>query len=232
MSAALINSEDPSYLEWIKRSVLYDQKTKLLKKDPFAADLQEAQSALENATLKLLRSKVGLEIDKVLRVERENPHPDFGPYIFYELDGLLRPKGNPMVFCEIKHSLSRSQSLKAARKQLRKRLIEGKQFCNESFGIAVCFQLSSIEDRPTGLNHISFDELITLFHQRQPPEEIISVSVQDTTLIKALEAEGFKGERLMSNLLKAKQLLDDPTLVVTNSDDDFSNSLGDAFDQL
>ena len=232
MSVDIVSSDDPSYLRWIERSILHEKNVaRSSKKDPFAADFQQARRALEDATLELLRCRVSLEIDRVLRVERPRPHPRFGAYDFHELDGVLRVDDNSVLFCEIKHATSPLAALKAARKQLRKRLTESQGRWNESFGIAVCFQLSSIEYRETSLNHVPFDEFIQLFRQRQPPGTVISVSVQDATLRQALDDGGLKGQELLSELLKVKRLSDDPTLAIEESSDRFSNSLGNAFDQ-
>ncbi|MCS1408790.1 MAG: hypothetical protein M2R45_01967 [Verrucomicrobia subdivision 3 bacterium] len=118
----LVTKNDPAYLEWVSRW----KKRRLAsclreKRDPFAADYQTICLEAEAATLRLFSRLFGIEPNLVLKV-LQNRSSVLGLHEFLEIDFVKLNGGTPILFGELKFSISPKRAVSAARKQLQRRI--------------------------------------------------------------------------------------------------------------
>lgn len=234
LTVEIVSADNTSYLEWIERCIRFEKELETKpQKDPVAADYNESMRELEAATLLLLGKSFGVQIGCVLKVARWKAHYRLGPYDFHQLDALTWSGGAP-VFCEVKHTFTPRQALQAARKQVRKRVGLASEKWSECRGVVLCFHLSN-EDEANGTppdRYRPLEDLGKLLATKERDGDIPCILVAGTELRLLLDRHGLDGTALMSNLAKAKGLLDSAANWKGSAFSPLPNSFGDAMDRV
>ena len=228
----IVSAEDKSYSGWIERCIRFEKDIQTHSdKDPLASDYNRKLRSLEAATLRLLGLLFGLQTDHVLKVSRAHPHLRLGPYDFHQLDALSL-SGDTVVFCEVKHTFSLREAVRAARRQLRKRISLASLRWKECRGVALCFHLSEQIDALKTYPYGSFERLGEVLASPQPDHDTPSVVVAGTDLRIYLDEHGFNGAALMGEMMESKRLLDDPTASTGAEPTPIRNSFGAAMERF
>lgn len=230
----LVPENDLSYRAWASRLKKFrDHYRPPSKRDPFASDHQKICRKIEATTLRYFATLLGVESNLILKVSR---FPGSKTLQFLEIDFVKLEKTTPVLFGELKFSVSPSRAKREALKQLRKRINLAKARWPKVYGVSVCYHL-------VGFSDCANCPEVMLPQQRLPSaiEECLCSSTSISTFdldISGLFNELIDREWVSNTLLQdfkeafshMKSPIQSPFF--SNKLSKGINSLGDAFDNL
>ncbi len=230
-SVELLHRSDNRYGRFVTASMKFDaDRDRGQIKDPLAGDHQVNLQILEDATLKWLSRYEDIFTDSVLLSPSETT-PWGGPQ-FYELDFIGGTVTSPILFGEIKHSISARSALQAARKQLRKRMTLGASRWPGVAGMAICFDMAwgdSMLDRVSP-SLLRMEEVCKILSARPNQNEIISIIGDGSELVARLVSDGMLDSSFPEKISDSFRLMKNPLNKLERSSPGFS--LGNAFNRL
>ena len=230
----LVQRNDPSYRAWISRLKKFrDHYRPSSKRDPFASDHQKICRQIEAMTLRYFATLLDAESNLILKVSR---FPGAKTLQFLEIDFVKLERTTPVLFGELKFSVSPTRAKKESLKQLRKRINLAKARWPKVYGVAVCYHL-------VGFSDCANCPEAMLPQQRLPSaiEECLRSSTSISTFdldVSGLFNELIDREWISNTLLQdfkeafshMKFPIQSPFF--SNKSSKEINSLGDAFDNL
>jgi hypothetical protein len=195
-----------------------------------AGEHQENLRILEVATLDWMSKCEDILIDSVLLSPSETTI--WGGPQFYELDFISGTLTSPVLFGELKHSISATRALKAARKQLRKRMTLGASRWPGLAGMAICFEMSWEASTLSGVSRslLRLEEICEALTAHPNQNEMISLAGDGSELLERLVSDGILDSSFPERISDSFRLMMNPLNSVGRSSPGFS--LGDAFSRL
>jgi hypothetical protein len=198
-------------------------------KDSFSGEHQQNMRMLEAATLSWFATFESVAIGMVL-ISKRNEHSVFGMYDCLETDFVLGAQDSPELFGELKISISPEDALKAARKQLRKRIAIGSRRWPHIAGVAICFSLDWGTGKLwTGTVH-QIHEIEGALNYRQSDNGLVCFVFGGSELMSLLVSKGFLDPTFPEQVLNSFRLMNNPTSCLPAEVADFSMS--NAFGQI
>ena len=109
-----------------------------------------------------------------------------------ETGGERGPPTSPVLFGELKHSISATRALKAARKQLRRRMTLGASRLPGLAGMAICFEMSWEAGTLSGVSRslLRLEEICEALTAHPNQNEMISLAGDGSELLERLVSDG------------------------------------------
>jgi hypothetical protein len=235
-SICLVNKQDPSYRDFNARVMRVEaEKNRLRLKDPFAADHYKVRHDLETATFQLFATNHDVQTGLILKAPRLVPS-NFGIFEFLEVDFVCFHEATPVVFGELKFSITPDKAKRSAYEQVARRLYLANQRWPKARGMVVCYSTSSFMDQgvelPGAESEVSFFDALS---EALDSSEFISVyDLKFKSLCEDLLAMGTIDEALLRRFRitfdEMRSPLQSPFSPLRPNNG--FNSLGNAFNNL
>lgn len=226
----IINSDDPSFLEWKKREKRSsDAFLGKRKRDYFAAKHDKNCQLFEEMTLKLLSLKYSVITDKILKISKPGRRRGHSRFQFLELDFIKYDLEGIPLFGEIKHSTSPKQAMKVARRQIRQRWKGVESQWPNGSGIVICYFMSCLSQDDTPPTSFDSASQLDSYFAQPHVNGISEFCIDVDELFIQLENAGLAQHAIRSELVKSYIAMTDPVSTIDLDSAPIENSLGNAF---
>jgi hypothetical protein len=226
----LIPQSDERFARFVAKSKQQSEvKDRGGLKDSFSGEHHQNMRILEAATLSWFATFESVAIGMVL-IRKRNEHSVFGMYDCLETDFVVGVPDSPALFGELKISISPEDALKAARKQLRKRIAIGLRRWPHIAGVAICFSMAWGTGKQWTGTVLQIEQIEGVLNYRQSDNGLVCFVFAGSDLMNLLVSKGFLDPTFPEQILNSFRLMNNPTSCLPAEAGEFSMS--NAFGQI